>query len=155
WQVNPAKPGDPVVVSAAGKYRKEYHQPPKLVEALVRHANLEQALKEITKLPVRRPDMRLVLDELGPNPKVDAAGYRLLRTRPATLRAVVTGVELNQLKKVEWAVGSGSRQRFDDLDDREYTADLTERKWKRGTYGFRLVVTTSDDKEHHGPALPV
>jgi WD40 repeat protein len=162
WHRNPGEVGGPIQFDTAAKYRRAYERVG-LLRYLVKRANLGEALEDWRKESVRRPDLRLGIDEVGLDALRDRQGHPIIRKGPLTLRAEVYGVPLARVKKVQWQLDGGARRDFDADLGREQTADLGGLKWTRGLHELRLVVTTSDDAEHpqtlairylpHGPAV--
>jgi WD40 repeat protein len=147
WHRNPARPGEPIQFDTAAKYRRAY-QRVGLLRYLLERANLGEALDDWRKESVRRPDLRLGIDEVGLDAPRDRQGHPIIRRGPLTLHAEVYGVPLTRVKKVQWQLDGGARRDLDTDLGREQTADLGGLKWTRGLHELRLVVTTSDDAEH-------
>jgi WD40 repeat protein len=147
WHVNPPNPRQPVELHNAGKYRREYHRKG-IVPKLVRHANREDALRELLREPAPRPDMSLQLDGIDLGDQRDERNNAVVQQVPRTLRARVENIEPWRVEKVNWRVNGGEPQAFANAGDQVYTVDLTKQKWRRGLYTFELVVTTTDLAEH-------
>ncbi len=147
WHVNPPNARRPVEIFDAAKYRREYHRKG-IVPKLVRHANREDALRELLREPAPPPDMSLQLEGFDAGAPGEERNNAVLQQAPRALRAQVENIEPWRVEKVRWRVNRGPPQPFDNAGDDTYTADLGKRAWRRGTYTFELVVTTTDLAEH-------
>jgi WD40 repeat protein len=151
WHSNTGKASAPTAFAEAGKYHNEFYRD-RILQHLLERGNLPGALEEWKKAAGLRPRVELWLEGLDPFAPRDAGGRPLVREGTLTLQAEVTEVHPAKVQKVEWEVlrdGPRGPQTIVEpkvlASDGSMRADLPLRRWGRGVYTVRLLVTLRQD----------
>ncbi len=152
WHFNTGKADDPTSFARVDQYKKD-HEKKGILQKLVRHGRLEPALEEWKKGEVAvPPDPRIGIVGLpADGPKI--AGRLLIRRSDEKLRLTLNpDFRDERVTAATWMIRrageefAGAPLKFDPQPDREWTADLAQIKWQRGTYEIRATIQIGGDQ---------
>ncbi len=149
WHFNPAKPGGRAKFAELSAYGKDFHEP-RLLEALVRHADFAKAWDEI-KDPKKIPEPTIRLDSVGGRRAPDGDGHFVARAPRVKVDFTVEGPSLaDQVEAV--TLGVAGRQVPVDPDGADGgSLSATVELPGRGVHALTIEVKTRNPERRAHP----